>query len=88
MDTAWPSWQRMVDEKRVPSWLRGVGSPAEAEISIVHHEQHINEVDYNIWTEYGSTAPEYVLTHDGVPIISVYRRPRGTGGRPTGPRRR
>ncbi|HVH40828.1 MAG TPA: glycosyltransferase family 39 protein [Labilithrix sp.] len=77
MDTAWQSWQRMIDEKRIPPWLRGVGSPAEAEISIVHHEQHINEVDYNIWTEYGSSAPEYVLVHDGVPIISVYRRPHG-----------
>jgi hypothetical protein len=75
MDTSWPSWQRMVDEKRVPPWLRGVGSPADAEFAIVHHEQHINEIDYNIWTEYGSAAPEYVLTHDGVPIISVYRRP-------------
>jgi hypothetical protein len=77
MDTAWQSWQRMVDEKRIPQWLRGVGSPAEADISIVHHEQHINEVDYNIWTEFGTTAPEYVLMHDGVPIISVYRRPQG-----------
>jgi hypothetical protein len=84
MDTAWPSWQRMVEEKRIPPWLQGVGSPAEAEFAIVHHEQHINEVDYNIWTEYGSTAPEYVLTHDGVPIISVYRRPHGR----TSPRRR
>ncbi len=80
MDTAWQSWQRMIDEKRIPPWLRGVGSPAEAEISIVHHEQHINEVDYNIWTEYGTTAPEYVLEHDGVPIISVYRRPHGMRG--------
>ncbi len=85
MDTSWPAWQRMVDEGRIPKYLRGVGSPAEAEISIVHHEQHINEVDYNIWTEYGATAPEYVLTHDGVPIISVYRRPHGLprGGRRT-----
>lgn len=74
MDTAWPSWQRMIEEKRIPSWLRGVGSPAEAEFSIVHHEQHMNEVDYNIWTEYRSSTPDYVLTHDGVPIISVYRR--------------
>jgi hypothetical protein len=49
----------------------------------VHHEQHINEVDYNIWTEYHSVAPDYVLTHDGVPIISVYKRPQGQsrGGR-------
>lgn len=74
MDTAWPSWVRLVEEHRVRSDLRGVASPAEAEFSIVHHEQHINEVDYNIWTEYGSSTPDFVLTHDGVPIISVYRR--------------
>lgn len=79
MDTAWPSWTRMVEEKRVPPWLRGVGSPAEANYSIVHHEQHMNEVDYNIWTEYRSSTPDYVLTHDGVPIITVYRR---QGARP------
>jgi hypothetical protein len=76
MDTAWPSWVRLVDEKRIPPWLHGVGSPAEAEVSIVHREQHMNEVDYNIWTEYGSSTPVYVLTHDGVPIITVYRRSR------------
>jgi len=76
MDTAWPSWVRMVDEKRVPA-LRGVGSPADADLSIVHHEQHMNEVDYNIWTEYRSSTPAYVLTHDGVPIITVYRRALG-----------
>jgi hypothetical protein len=82
MDTAWPSWQRMIEEKRLPP-LQGVGSPAEADFAIVHHEQHINEVDYNIWTEYHSVAPDYVLTHDGVPIISVYKRPQGQsrGGR-------
>jgi 4-amino-4-deoxy-L-arabinose transferase-like glycosyltransferase len=74
MDTAWSSWVRMIEEKRLPL-LRGVGSPAEAELSIVHHEQHMNEVDYNIWTEYGTSTPAYVLTHDGVPIITVYRRP-------------
>jgi len=77
MDTAWPSWQRLIAEKRIPETLRGVSSPAEAELSIVHHEQHMNEVDYNIWTEYGSSTPAYVLTHDGVPIITVYRRGHG-----------
>jgi 4-amino-4-deoxy-L-arabinose transferase-like glycosyltransferase len=79
MDTAWPSWTRMIEEKRLPPTLRGVSSPADAELSIVHHEQHINEVDYNIWTEYRSSTPAYVLTHDGVPIITVYRRGRRSG---------
>jgi 4-amino-4-deoxy-L-arabinose transferase-like glycosyltransferase len=77
MDTAWPSWSRLIDEKRIPPTLRGVSSPADAELSIVHHEQHMNEVDYNIWTEYRSSTPAYVLTHDGVPIITVYRRAHG-----------
>lgn len=77
MDTAWPSWVRMIEEKRIPPTLRGVSSPADAELSIVHHEQHMNEVDYNIWTEYRSSTPAYVLTHDGVPIITVYRRSHG-----------
>jgi 4-amino-4-deoxy-L-arabinose transferase-like glycosyltransferase len=81
MDTAWPSWVRMIEEKRIPPTLRGVGSPADAELSIVHHEQHINEVDYNIWTEYRSSTPVYVLTHDGVPIITVYRRAHGRAPR-------
>jgi len=78
MDTAWPSWVRMVEEKRVPA-LRGAASPADADLAIVHHEQHMNEVDYNIWTEYRTSTPVYVLTHDGVPIISVYRRNRPRG---------
>ena len=73
MDTSGSSWWRMEEEKRLPP-LRGVGNPSEAELSIVHHEQHINEVDYNIWTDYKSSTPAYVLTHDGVPIISIYRR--------------
>lgn len=81
MDTAWPSWVRMIEEKRLPPTLRGVGSPADAELSIVHHEQHMNEVDYNIWTEYRSSTPVYVLTHDGVPIISVYARSKQAHGR-------
>jgi hypothetical protein len=73
-DTAWDSWARLVDEKRVPPTLRAVGSPTEAQFSIVHHELHMAEVDYNIWVAYGKSTPDFVLTHDGVPIISVYRR--------------
>lgn len=76
MDTAPSSWSQLIAEKRIPTWLRGVSSPASADFSIVHHEQHMNEVDYNIWTEYGSSTPDYVLTHDGVPIITVYKRDR------------
>ena len=79
------SWPRAVFRND----LRGVGSAEpKRRFSIVHHEQHINEIDYNIWTEYGNAAPEFVLEHDGVPIISVYRRPHGTAAQPHAPRTR
>ncbi len=73
-DTAWDSWLRMIDEQRLRPDLRGVGSPSESELAIVHHELHMAEVDYNIWSDYGHVAPAYVLTHDGVPVISLHRR--------------
>ncbi|MBK6460959.1 MAG: glycosyltransferase family 39 protein [Myxococcales bacterium] len=73
-DTAWDSWLRMLDERRLRTDLRGVGSPSEADFAIVHHELHMAEVDYNIWSDYGHVAPAYVLTHDGVPVVSLHRR--------------
>jgi len=74
-DTAWEAWQEMLAEGRVRPDLRGAGSPGEADFALVQHELHMNEVDYDIWTTYGTDAPVYVLTHDGVPIVSVYKRP-------------
>ncbi len=73
-DTAWDSWSRLQDEGRVRRDLRAVGSPTEAQFSLVQHELHMAEVDHQIWIAYGSPAPAYVLTHDGVPIVSVYKR--------------
>jgi hypothetical protein len=73
-DTAWDSWVRLIDEKRLRPDLRGVGTPTEADFAIVHHELHMAEVDYNIWVAFKHATPDYVLPHDGVPIISVYKR--------------
>ena len=72
-DTAWDSWGRMIAEKRIRPDLQAVGAPSEGVLAIVHHELHMSEVDYEEWVAFG-TAPDYVLTHDGVPIISVYKR--------------
>jgi len=74
-DTAWDSWARMQAEGRIRSDLRPVGSPSDAAYALVHHELHMQEVDCGIWMAYGTVAPAYVLRHDGVPIVSVYRRP-------------
>ena len=64
----------MEAEGRLPPGLQAVGAPGDAQIAIVQHELHMSEVDYDEWMAFGTDAPDYVLTHDGVPIISVYRR--------------
>ena len=75
-DTTWDAWSRMQQEGRVrrdlraPRWRR-----SDAQIALVQHELHMNEVDYSIWTAFGTVAPAYIVEHDGVPIVSVYRRP-------------
>src|SRR5262249_3992850 len=45
-DTAWESWSRMIEERRVRPDLRGVGAVSESNYALVHHELHMNEVDY------------------------------------------
>jgi hypothetical protein len=73
-DTTYDAWVEMQRENRVRQDLIPVGAPHEAQIALLQHELHMNEVDYAIWVAFGSDAPAYVVTHDGVPIVSVYRR--------------
>lgn len=73
-DTTWDAWARMQEEGRVRGDLRVVGSPGEAMFPLVQHELHMSEVDYDIWIADGSDAPVYVVTHDDVPIVSIYGR--------------
>lgn len=73
-DTAWSAWEQMQREHRVPQTLQATGAPGDSAYSLVHHELHMNEVDYQIWVAYEHTHPDWVLAHDGVPIVSVYKR--------------
>jgi 4-amino-4-deoxy-L-arabinose transferase-like glycosyltransferase len=75
LDTTFDAWGRMIDEGRVRQDLRVTMAPGEAMYSLVQHELHMSEVDYDIWAVYDDDAPVYVVTHDSVPIVSVYRRP-------------
>jgi hypothetical protein len=75
LDTTWDAWARMEEEGRVRSDLRAASSPGDAVFSLVQHELHMNEVDYDIWIADGTDAPAYIVEQDGVPIVSVYRKP-------------
>jgi 4-amino-4-deoxy-L-arabinose transferase-like glycosyltransferase len=73
-DTTWDAWARMQQEGRVRGDLRAVGAPGEASIALIEHELHMSEVDYSTWVAFGTDAPAYIVRHDGVPIVSIYRR--------------
>ena len=48
---------------------------SRSRIAIVVHERHFIRHDILIWREYGTVQPAYVLTFQGVPLVSVYVRP-------------
>lgn len=56
--------------------VRAAWDLSNADYAIVHHEDHFNIVDFQIWEVYGRVDPVFVLTYDGVPIVSVYENPR------------
>jgi hypothetical protein len=75
LDTTWVAWAQMQEEGRIRRDLHVTQAPHEATFSLVQHELHMTEVDYDIWVAIGTDAPVYVVTHDDVPIVSIYRRP-------------
>jgi 4-amino-4-deoxy-L-arabinose transferase-like glycosyltransferase len=73
-DTAYDSYRMLQRDGDLRSDIHAVGSPEEADVAIIHHELHMREVENRIISAFGTTSPVYVLTHFGVPIISVYKR--------------
>jgi hypothetical protein len=47
-----------------------------SDLALVIHEKHFNKYEYWIWDFYGTTRPTLVLDDEGVPIVTLYQRPR------------
>ena len=73
-----PAWGLYQREGLVPRTLLDAGweqaGIARSELAVVIHELHFNRHDYLIWSAYGTVQPIDVVTSDGVPIVSLYRR--------------
>ncbi|MDQ3033850.1 MAG: glycosyltransferase family 39 protein [Myxococcota bacterium] len=74
-DTVPTAWRMLQRDGQLRDDIRASWDLASADYAIVHHEDHFVEVDYQIWVAFGRVDPVYVLTYDGVPIISVYENP-------------
>jgi 4-amino-4-deoxy-L-arabinose transferase-like glycosyltransferase len=74
-DTTHGAWAMLHADGLIPSNIRAASQMSSADLILVHHEAHFNEVDYQAWVVSGSVQPVFVLRYDGVPIISVYENP-------------
>jgi hypothetical protein len=74
-----PAWGLYHRIGLVPRSLRDAGWEQagidRSQLALVIHELHFNRHDYLIWKSYGTVQPIYVLRSDGVPVVSLYRRP-------------
>ncbi|MFW5876159.1 MAG: ArnT family glycosyltransferase [Myxococcota bacterium] len=75
-DTTRPAWRMMQRDGMVPRDIRPTGNMARADYVLVHHEHHFDEVDFQAWVMHDRVQPAHVLTYDGVPIVTIYERPR------------
>jgi hypothetical protein len=74
-DTHGTAFDMMRRDGLLPDGIRAAWTLEDADYAIVHHEHHFAEVDAQIWVQYGSAKPAFVLLHDGVPLVSVYENP-------------
>jgi hypothetical protein len=77
-DTAPESWKQLIRDGRVERGVQGTLTLSSTELALYHHEQHMARVEYQLWVDYGTVSPGYVGTHDGVPVISVFERPKAS----------
>lgn len=74
-DTALQSWDQMIADGVLRRDLRGTLSIHGSGLALYHYEPHMGRVEYQIWTDYGTTAPASLGLYDGVPVVWVYARP-------------
>jgi hypothetical protein len=75
-----PAWGLYLRRGEIPRTLPDAGHEeqgiANSKYALVIHEKHFNRHDYLIWKTYGTVQPMFVLRSHGVPIVTLYKRPK------------
>lgn len=72
------AWHHYTDQKWVRNDLQTTGLE-RADVALFHHQQSFTHKQDKIWNDYGTFAPAHVVSVEGVPLLSVYRKPRLLG---------
>jgi hypothetical protein len=73
-DSAAPAVKMYQEEGTLRRDIR-IGTLKNASFALMHHELHMIRNEAWIWNGFGTFVPSYVLTYQGVPIVSIYERP-------------
>ncbi len=78
-DTFFSSWEQLRHDGRLPPTIEAEWwSVPGCDVAVVEHEQHMDEVEHQIWMAFGTVTPAYVVTLEGAPVLSVYLNPKST----------
>lgn len=76
-DTFYASWEQLKLDGRLRADIDAEWwSAAGADLVVIEHEQHMDEVEHQIWVAYGTLTPVYVVTLEGAPALTVYANPK------------
>ena len=75
-DTALQSFAMFQEDGRLRRDLTGSLDSGASDLALFQFEPHMSRVEQQIWVDYGSLAPDAVVSFDGVPIAWAYRRKR------------
>jgi 4-amino-4-deoxy-L-arabinose transferase-like glycosyltransferase len=73
-DTAGDAWEMLRRDGRLLPHIQAAWSVQSSTFALYHHEEHMETIEYQIWTAYGTSTPVHIGAYDGVPIIYVYAR--------------
>ncbi|MGB0679461.1 MAG: ArnT family glycosyltransferase [Polyangiales bacterium] len=73
-DTTWGAWTMLQRDGHLRADLVQAPSMVDADVILVHHERHFFAEEVQAWALLQQVHPAHVLTHQGVPIVSVYAR--------------
>jgi len=74
-DTAGESWDMLHRDGRLLPHVGAAWSIQASSFALYHHEEHMETIEYQIWTVFGTATPVHIGAYDGVPIIYVYAKP-------------
>lgn len=76
-DTFVSSWEQLRADGRVRRDIEAEWwNPATCDVAVIEHEQHMDEVEHQIWIAFGTVTPAHVVTLEGAPTLTVYVNPK------------